>query len=354
MSDLQLSLLGIGILVVAAIVLFNWLQEKNYRRNSESAFRGQFQDVLLQPQNAAPAAERERVEPRLGGIDIAETASPALSQSGFMDAAFDPAIACVAEISRAQPFSQEETRALIKLELGRKLAYQGYHQKSQVWEKLVENSGPYSRFKISLQLADRSGFVNQAQLAMFCGQLEGFAEHTAAELMLPDRGAAMEQAVELDEFCAAVDISIGLNVVAQGEQAFTGTKLRALCEAAGLKLMGDGAFHSLNEQGESLFVLSNHETAPFAAEQIKNLSTPGVTLLLDVPRVAAGLRAFDQMLSCGKQLAANLNGVLVDDNRVALNDAGVEKIREQLRTIYKLMDASNISAGSARALRLFS
>ncbi|HVS27709.1 MAG TPA: cell division protein ZipA C-terminal FtsZ-binding domain-containing protein [Burkholderiales bacterium] len=356
MSDLQLSLLAIGILIVAATYAFNWLQERKYRRKSESAFKNQFHDVLLESRDTPG---EERVEPRLGGIDTqkAPPASKPVFQSEAADAALDPEIALIAEVNRAQPFSAEETKMLAKrlLEFGRRAVGCGYNEMNRSWEKLAEtDSVRCSRVKVGLQLADRSGCVKESQLALFYDLLQSFAEATAADLLLPDRNTALEQAVELDEFCAEVDISIGLNVIAQGGPAFPGTKLRALSEAAGLKLLGDGAYHCLNEQGESLYALFNHEAAPFTSEQIKNLSIPGVTLLLDVPRVASGVRVFDQMLACARQLAAALGGRLVDDNRAPLNDAGVEKIRVQLRVVYTLMERRNISAGSPRALRLFS
>jgi hypothetical protein len=37
-----------------------------------------------------------------------------------------------------------------------------------------------------------------------------------------------------------------------------------------------------------------------------------------------------------------------------LSDAGLDKIRQQLASIYKKMEAKQISAGSPRALKLFS
>ena len=52
-------------------------------------------------------------------------------------------------------------------------------------------------------------------------------------------------------------------------------------------------FTFAGEDGSTLFTLDNHEPMPFVPEQIKTLSTDGVTLLLDVPRVAdAGADTF--------------------------------------------------------------
>ena len=357
MSDLQLSLLIIGILIVAATYFFNWLQERKYRRKSETVFKNNLQDVLLDPQSTTGAVDG-RVEPQLREPAVAERGgSVDKSAVDKIVAVLDPEIMFIAEISRTEPFPPDVIKTLLKylLEFGRRVTCLGYREKGATWEKLAEAAeAKYIRIKIGLQLADRSGFVNESQLALFCDMLQSLAENTRAAAQFPERKAALSAAAELDKFCAGVDISIGLNVIAQEGQMFPGTKLRTLSEAAGFKLLEDGAFHYLNEQGESLFTLSSHEAVSFTPEQIKNLSIRGVTLLLDVPRVASGIRVFDQMLACARQYAASLNGVLVDDNRIPLNDSGIEKIRQQLRAVYAAMDQRNISAGSSRALRLFS
>jgi hypothetical protein len=102
MSDLQLSLLIIGILIVAATYFFNWLQERKYRRKSETAFQNNVQDVLLEPQGASGAVDG-RVEPQLREPAIAERGGvvdkPAADKAAVV---LDPEIMFIAEISRTE------------------------------------------------------------------------------------------------------------------------------------------------------------------------------------------------------------------------------------------------------------
>jgi FtsZ-interacting cell division protein ZipA len=107
-------------------------------------------------------------------------------------------------------------------------------------------------------------------------------------------------------------------------------------------------------QGHVLFTLENSSQQPFSAETLRQLTIAGVTLLLDVPRQKDGVRAFDQMVAVGRQLAVGLGGALVDDNRAAVTEPGLEQIRNQLRAIYGTMQARGIPGGSPDALRLFS
>ena len=60
------------------------------------------------------------------------------------------------------------------------------------------------------------------------------------------------------------------------------------------------------------------------------------------------------ILFMSRSFADSLDGTLADDNRVLLNDSGLDRIRAQLRSIYGAMEQRGIEAGGPLALRLFS
>jgi FtsZ-interacting cell division protein ZipA len=113
-------------------------------------------------------------------------------------------------------------------------------------------------------------------------------------------------------------------------------------------------FHYIDGADRTLFTLDNHEPAPFLPEQVKQITTGGVTLVLDVPRVADGAAALEKMVQIARELAAGLGGRLVDDNRVPLTEGSMQAIRQQLASIHEAMTARGTPPGSERALRLFS
>ena len=215
------------------------------------------------------------------------------------------------------------------------------------------DAGPYAKLRLALQLVNRGGAINAAQLAMFCDTVKGCTDRISAHSTFPDTQPALKQSRELDAFCAGVDVAVGVNVVAEGGGIFAGARIRELAQAAGFRLEPDGVFHFRDERRQTLFTLDNHEPAPFLPERIQNLTTHGITLLLDVPRAAGG-QVLDRMIGIANHLATSLGGNLVDDNRAALSETGIAKIREQIRTIHATMEARGIPAGSPRALRLFS
>lgn len=363
MSDLQLSLFVIGAIVVGGVYLYNWLQERRLRQRLQQAFGGTHDDVLLRA-GVEPALSDGRLEPQFAPAgpvrreaEEAESSHPAVAEAAPAAPESDSALDYEAEIAVNTPFSDAALAELMSkiASCGRATRIAGLAPRGGGWEEVVRGAGGrYSRLRLTLQLVNRGGPVNAAQLAAFCDAIRHCAEKAGARSACPDAQAALKSAREIDAFCAKVDVAIGVNVVAQGDALFAGTRIRAQAEAAGFKLEPDGVFHFRNEQRQTLFTLDNHEPAPFLPEQIKALTTHGITLLLDVPRVANGSEALDRMLHIADGFAVALGGRLVDDNRAALSEAGVARIKEQVKSIQAAMAAQGMPAGSARALRLFS
>jgi FtsZ-interacting cell division protein ZipA len=230
----------------------------------------------------------------------------------------------------------------------------GYNERSREWEPIIDDGdSEYRRIRIGLQLVDRHGPARDSDLSTFHIAMQDLSDELMAIVDLPPRQPALEMAAQLDEFCASVDIQIGINVISQG-QVFAGTKLRALAEAAGMAIDTEGRFVRCDDDGNVLYLLTNHESAGFSVESMKTMSTHGVTFLLDVPRVSHGDRVFNQMLDLARRFAEALHGSLVDDNRRPLSEGALEPIRRQVAQYQAAMAARSLPAGGPLALRLFS
>lgn len=368
MSDLQIGLAMLGVVIVAGVLAFNWWQERQFRQRGEQTFAGH-DDVLLGEggPSASPAPppvsrtqrdfDDSRIEPRMEPRLEPEAGMQeqgSLPKAIGMDVPREE-IDYVAEL-RAEEFISPESLGGVLQELPtltRRLRLGGLHHPSMSWETLKPN-GRYTSVRVALQLVDRSGAVNEQQLRSFAEAVRHLAATVAAAVEIPDVAPALEHAAALDEFCADVDVLVGINVIANNGQVFHGTKIRALAEASGLQLQASGVFQFHDEQGYALFSVDNQQAEPFVADRIRSITTPGITFLLDVPRVANGPRVFDKMVAMSRNFADSLDGTLADDNRVLLNDGGLERIRAQLHAIYAAMEQRGISAGSPLALRLFS
>ena len=361
MSDLQSSLLVIGAVVIAGVYLYNWVQERGLQRRMQQAFGESHDDALLKAGVESVLADG-RLEPQLvpqepmageGARAQGAPRDPGAVHGGELD----PALDFVAEIDADSPISDSVVSELLSkiASCGKPVHVAGLDTRNEAWEDVVRGKGGrYARLRLALQLVNRAGVVNPAQLATFCDAVRACADKIPAAVACPDTHAALKTARDLDAFCAEVDVAVGVNVIAPDGSTFPGTAIRAAAEASGFKLEPDGVFHCRNDRHQTLFTLDNHEPAPFLPESIKGLTTSGITLLLDVPRVADGAEVLDRMIGIANSLTAALSGRLVDDNRTVLTEAGIARIKDQVRSIHAAMAGRSIPAGSARALRLFS
>lgn len=376
MSDLQLSLIGLGIALVAGVFAYNKWQERKHRKLAERVFRGNHPDVLLGRQQAEPAGTdapgEERIEPVIQIVAQGEEAEavaavarnelPADLQRMRVaeepsDELVDPAIDCIVRFESAEliggPYLWQAQHQVMG-KLTKPLCWCGLNERTGVWARLTANGvGDYRRLRVALQLADRRGPLADTELTIFLNGVQHLADEFLAVADMPARNDVLARAAEIDRFCVGVDIQIGVNLVAAGVP-FAGTKLRGLTEAAGMTLREDGMFHAEDDQGVTMYTLSNLEAVPFAAEEMKAFSSNGITFTLDVPRVAGCPRVFDRMIALAKQFAVSLGGTLVDDNRIPLADSALDVIHDKIVEIEQRMTEQGLIAGGTQALRLFS
>lgn len=407
MSELQLYLLAIGVAVIFLVLGFNRWQEYKYRRQAAQHFPSGHNDVLLAANASAerlepvfheppPGQDRARLDEPALEDEVSLTLDPAVendlddepavaranvqaqpeqavlaeeslreqpragtSAAVSHDAALapDPATEFVVTLSAGDPITTHALMLVLQqLEaVGKPVRWLGQHNHQLAWEDIGHSapSDEFVKLAACLQLADRNGPLQLEEINAFCDMAQVVAANLYAVVDCPDKQESLAAASELDQFCADVDVLIGVNIITRDGAPFSGTKLRGLAESAGMRLMPDGCFQYLNDQGAVLFTLANLEPVPFAADTMKHLSTHGVTFVFDVPKAVGGVQAFNQMLLAAKQFTGPLSALMVDDNRKELSDSGLDKIRQQLIAIYATMERRHIVPGGAQAMRLF-
>lgn len=360
MSDLQIALAAIGLLVVGGVYAFNLWQERKLRQRLERAFEGEHDDVLLKttapPSGPVVPVSSPRIEPRLDEPAVADPVAVAAEPAPVTSDGADAVIEFAADIELNEPAGDAALRELLSglTTFGKPARLLGWDESAGVWQTLGRGAhGDCRRLLATLQLANRAGPVHAPQLNGFCDAVRTWVGRHGGEVQIDDTAAALQAARELDAFCGDMDVAIGLNVVAQSGAAFAGEQIAAAALAAGFSLEADGMFHWRDAGGQTLFTMENREPEAFSEDRLAVMQTSGLTLLLDVPRIADGAAALERMAQAGMMVAEALGGFVVDDNRVPLQEAGVARIKTQLQGICAAMAGRQIAAGSARAHRLF-
>lgn len=419
MTELQIGLIALGGTAVVGVFAYNKWQEYRHRKLAEAVFQPHHDDVLLgdapkaarkveavvrhEPEMRVdePVAPVERIEPMF--VDAPQAVEPEPEPEPLPELrypAVDPAPAPPPEIDDSPFAADQEPEPLPVVEeeqplqsvpvpaelldsrlefvvamdmveavsasqilhsqreylqrLSKPVHWLGFNERTREWERLPPDSNlPVRRLRVGLQLVNRLGPVSEGDFTLFTNAMQALADELMAVADMPDI-RVLDQAAEIDRFCAAVDLEIGINLVSRAS-AFSGTKIRALAEAAGMVLGIDGLFTRYDDEGRPQFSLQNYETAQFTPDTVRTLSTHGLTFLLDVPRVDHGERVFMQMTELAKRFAETLQGALVDDNRQPLSDSQLEHIRREfIGKPQATMASFGLPAGSAQALRLFS
>lgn len=369
MSELQISLLVIGIAVVLVVYAYSWWQQRRYRRMYGAAFKHMHEDALYRPSTEEsipgnPVPEKPAGESLAGNMkqtlpaDVLTGGQPQHSQAADETCALlDTSTDYIAMIPTKSLAGADALARLWqqRFDFGKDIHVCGLDVAGGTWEKVIPESRlPYAAFKLALQLVNRAGAVSEARLADFRDLARMMATQLQADVVLPDVAEAAARSLELDKFCAAVDQMIGLNIFPRGERVLSGNEVARSAEKLDLSLQPDGSFHMRDTRGHTLFSLGNFDNTPFQHHTLDQQRIDGLTLLLDVPRVEQPTLRFDQMVELARKLAHDLGAEVMDDRHLALSEAGIALIREQISAIESKMLAGNIVPGSAQARRLFS
>jgi len=267
----------------------------------------------------------------------------------------DPVIEFAADIEMNEPVGDAALRELLSqlATFGKPARLLGWDDRAGTWRVLDRSAhGDCRKLQAALQLVNRAGPVHAPQLNGFCDAVRAWAGVTGhrwrSQIPLPRwmlRANWMRFAVKWMWQSAECRGASGRGVPRRADRS-RGSCCRFRPRSGWPVSLADAG-------GLTLFTMENHEPEPFSGDRLATMQTPGLTLLLDVPRVADGAAALDRMTQAAVAIAEALGGFVVDDNRVPLQDAGVARIKAQLQRIYTAMAERRIPAGSLRAQRLF-
>lgn len=369
MSELQIALIGFGVLLVAVVWGYNLWQARKQRRLAQAVLPNAQPDVLM-----AGRAEAEIVavprEPTFGEPGPADESPPAELQAERSAAELSQAVAVPAEWADARAdcllrieFIDAVPVARLWAEhaawsqrLGKPVQWLGLDERSERWRSLLpQDPGVVAQVAVALQLVDRKGPVSDLTLAAYFDGIRQLAQRFSGLVELPEPASVLAAARELDAFCAAVDLQLALHVLPrQGSlNEMAGAQLKPVIDASGLQLEGE-RFVAVAVDGAEVFALTCLDATETSVVDIEARALTDLSLSLDVPRVADGAAAFDRMIDFARQCAAAVGGQLADANRNPLSDATIAALRARIGELQAQMAQNGIPAGDVRALRLFS
>ena len=359
MSTLQLSLAIVGGIVLALVIAYNaWTSRRNTPRQPEV----EMNDTELM----SVRPELDRQEPGFdapleatgadGGPDVVlEPAFPVPQPE--KRPGMDPLIDVIAPIALEGLASGDAALAAMPAtrRVGSKpFAIEGLNEVTQHWETPVAGQR-YTQFQAGVQLANRTGALNDIEYSEFVVKAQAFADAVGGTPEFPEMRDEVARGRELDQFASDHDAQLSFTLRAVNAAWSPGYvqqhagRLGFMPGAIPGRMVLPAASSGLPPVLGLAF-----DTQAALADDPDQSAIREVSLSLDVPLVHRSERPFVRLRETAAALAEAMDGVITDDNGRLLQPEPMDGIGADLEKLYDTLDSRELSAGSALARRLFS
>ena len=216
----------------------------------------------------------------------------------------------------------------------------------------------YSSLQAGVQLASRSGALNEIEYSEFVQKVGTFAEALGATPDFPDMLDVVARARELDELSSPLDAQLTLLLRSKGV-AWSVAYIQQAAARHGFVpgvVPGRMVLPSLDEGAPPVLQLSMDAQAAMAA--LGGTPQDGVvhdlTLELDIPQTPQAAEPYPAWHRAAMALAEDMDASVVDDQGRPLTLQSFAAIASDLQHLYAQLEALDLAAGSPAARRLFS
>ena len=350
MSTLQISLAIAGGLVLAGVVAHStW----NSRRNAPRQALPE-NDAGAKP-HATQGIEPEsvRTEPTFDG-ELEPLPQMQIPERRLgMDALID----VIAPIALDAPVSGDAALAAMpstRRAGSKPFAIEGLNETTGQWE-LPAPGQRYGALQAGVQLANRTGALNEIEYSEFVVKAQAFADAVNGAPEFPEMLDEVARAHELDQFASDHDAQLGFSLRAQRAAWSPGYVQQNAARLGFVPGVIPGRMVlPASAAGLPPVLGLTFDTQAAMADDPTQSAIREVTLSLDVPQVDRAEHPFARMRDIAAALSAAMDGVVTDDNGQPLPPEAMDVIGTDLEQLYDTLDGRELSAGSALARRLFS
>jgi len=346
MDSLTVALAALGGIVLAAVIA-----------------HGAWQARKAGPRRAAPdpnSPRPEPIEPVMGGSATHAAELPAGIETRAPKRTpqkLDALIDAIAPLTVEAPLSGEMVLMHLPTtrRAGSKLFFiEGLNAETGEWESAAPGQR-YGEFQAGVQLANRTGPLNEIEYSEFVQKVEAFAEAVGAMADFPDMLDVVARARELDTFAGEHDAQLAVHLQARSAAWSVGYIQQHASRhgfVAGV-VPGRLVLPSAEEGAPPVLTLTFDSQAAFADDP-NRAAVRDVTLSFDVPQTDPKADPFVAWQASAQALSLGMDAAIVDDAGRPLSAEGFAAIGGELGQLYKKLELRDLAAGSAAARRLFS
>jgi hypothetical protein len=293
---------------------------------------------------------------------------PTLDQDAFEDTEFtlpvpekkptlDALIDVIASVSLDAPMSGDALLAALPptRRVGSKpFTVEGFHDAAKRWEFPVPGQR-YYQLQAGIQLANRAGPLSEIEFSEFVVKTQAFCDAVGGTPDFPEMRQEVARARELDLFAGDHDAQLSF-VLRARRAAWSPSYIQQMASKLGFvpgAMVGRLVLPASQAGLPPILSLSFDSQAALADDPTQS-ALREIKLSLDVAQVDRAEQAFGRMRQTAQALAEQMDGVVSDDNGVALSAEAMDVIASELELLYDTLARRELAAGSALARRLFS
>lgn len=367
LADVSLmeGLLGAGGLVLVAVVAQGWWAARRASpRQAEQA--RDTRDARVEPGGlgGGPDAAAGAAADGLHADGTAEASAEAAAPLAELrpapprkTARLDPLIDAIATLALESPVTGD--LALVHLPPSRRAGtkpflIEGLNAETAEWELPVAGQR-YGEFQAGVQMANRSGALNEIEYSEFVQKLQAFADGVGAMAELPDMLDVVARARELDAFAGGHDAQLSLSLRANAA-AWSLGYIQQSAQRHGFVpgvLPGRLVLPGADDGAPPVLVLA-FDPQVALADDPGAAAVRVLQLSLDVPQTPEAAEPFPAWHQAARLLAADMDATMADDSGRPITLQAFASIGDDLQALYRALESRDLAAGSPAARRLFS
>lgn len=371
MDDLTIALAGMGAIAILGVIAYNsWQVRKAGPKKAEpSAARAAPREPTLDgavadddARGSEPAigfeglvvpGELPRTEPSIDELP----AAPRTPLPRRAPARLDALIDALVTLTLDSPVTGESVLAHLpptRRAGSKPLAIEGLSVDTGDWEA-PSPGAHYSELQAGVQLANRTGALNEIEYSEFIQKVQAFADALGAAVDFPDMLEVVARARELDAFASQHDAQLAVLLRARA----AAWSLGYIQQQASLQGFVPGALPGRlvlpsAEAGAPPMLVLAFDSQAALADDPSQAALRELTLSFDVPQTEAAAEPFAAWYAKANALAAAMDALVVDDRGQPLGPPAFAAIDTELKRLYEALAQRDLAAGSTAARRVFS
>lgn len=213
----------------------------------------------------------------------------------------------------------------------------------------------YSELQAGVQLASRTGALNEIEYSEFVQKVQAFAESVGAMPEFPDMLDVIARARELDAFASPLDAQLTITLRSDAVAWSVGYVQQCAARHGFVSgaVAGRLVLPATEVDAPPVLVLS-YDAQAALAEDAQKAVVRECHLSLDVAQTPAAAEPFPTWHNAARSLGDDMAATAVDDYGEPITLHAFAGIGKELEALYARLESRDLAAGSPAARRLFS